>query len=214
MWIGFISLPIYFCGGAQLKQMPRYLCCSVSGVLWGALTLLLMGAGWIANPNVNMFVMVTVVVAVCDLFPGSAGAPVGGADVGSRPGPRLDHGSDRRSDPIGFRREKGSRRQLNILNGFGERHPDARDRERVSPAPSVKGKSPAQFCEPRELTRQNGTEKTKRAKMAFLVFLQKRSFLPYPGTNFAGSNAKPPSTAAPPPFLRDKPGHTRLFIPM
>ena len=65
MWIGFISLPIYFCGGAQLKQMPRYLCCSVIGVLWGALTLLLMGAGWIANPNVNMFVMVTVVVAVC-----------------------------------------------------------------------------------------------------------------------------------------------------
>ena len=65
MWIGFISLPIYFSGGAQLKQLPRYFFCAASGVGWGALTLAIMGLGLIANSNANMFVVVTIVVAIC-----------------------------------------------------------------------------------------------------------------------------------------------------
>ena len=65
MWIGFISLPIFFCGGAKLKELPRYFCCAASGVLWGALTLLVLGLGIFSNGNVNMLVVVTVVVAIC-----------------------------------------------------------------------------------------------------------------------------------------------------
>lgn len=65
MWIGFISLPIYFVGGAKLKEMPRYMACSVCGVLWGSLTLMALGLGLFTNPDVNMLVCVTVVVAIC-----------------------------------------------------------------------------------------------------------------------------------------------------
>lgn len=65
MWIGFISLPIYFCGGAKLKELPRYFCCAASGVGWGALTLVALGWGLFANSNVNMLVIVTVVVTIC-----------------------------------------------------------------------------------------------------------------------------------------------------
>jgi hypothetical protein len=68
MWIGFISLPIYFCGGAKLKEMPKYMCCSAFGVLWGALTLLVLGLGLFASPDINMIICVTVVVAVCCFF--------------------------------------------------------------------------------------------------------------------------------------------------
>lgn len=65
MWLGFISLPIYFCGGAALKELPRYFCCATSGTLWGALTLLVLGMGLFANSNVNMLVVVTVLVCIC-----------------------------------------------------------------------------------------------------------------------------------------------------
>ncbi len=65
MWIGFISLPIYFCGGAKLKELPRYFCCAASGVGWGALTLAGLGLGLFTNSNVNMLVVVTVVVTIC-----------------------------------------------------------------------------------------------------------------------------------------------------
>ena len=65
MWIGFISLPIFFCGGAKLKELPRYFCCATSGVLWGALTLLALGLGIFSNGSINMLVVVTVVVAIC-----------------------------------------------------------------------------------------------------------------------------------------------------
>lgn len=65
MWIGFISLPIYFAGGAKLAEMPRYMLCSISGVLWGALTLVALGLGLFANGDVNMIVWVTVVVCTC-----------------------------------------------------------------------------------------------------------------------------------------------------
>lgn len=65
MWIGFISLPIYFCGGAKLKELPRYFCCAASGVGWGAMTLVALGWGLFANSNVNMLGIVTVVVTIC-----------------------------------------------------------------------------------------------------------------------------------------------------
>lgn len=65
MWIGFISLPIYFSGGAKLAEMPRYFCCAASGVLWGALTLLILGMGIFGNADVNMLLVVTVVVCSC-----------------------------------------------------------------------------------------------------------------------------------------------------
>lgn len=65
MWIGFISLPIYFCGGAKLRDMPKAICCAAAGALWGALTLVVMGLGLIANSSLNMFVWVTVIVALC-----------------------------------------------------------------------------------------------------------------------------------------------------
>ena len=65
MWIGFISLPIYFVGGAKLAELPRYMVCSVCGVLWGALNLVVLGMGLFANADVNMMVCVTVVVAIC-----------------------------------------------------------------------------------------------------------------------------------------------------
>lgn len=65
MWIGFISLPIFFCGGAAVKDIPKYSLCAISGVLWGALTLVLMGLGLFANPSVNMGIIVTIVVAIC-----------------------------------------------------------------------------------------------------------------------------------------------------
>ncbi|MBM6829819.1 DUF1097 domain-containing protein [Anaerotignum lactatifermentans] len=65
MWIGFISLPIYFCGGAVLKELPRYFCCAASGVLWGALTLVVLGMGLFANSDVNMLIVVTVIVCIC-----------------------------------------------------------------------------------------------------------------------------------------------------
>ena len=65
MWIGFIALPIYFMGGAKLKELPRYACCSICGVLWGALTLLVLGMGLIADGGVNMLVFVTIIVAIC-----------------------------------------------------------------------------------------------------------------------------------------------------
>ncbi|HIW39918.1 MAG TPA: DUF1097 domain-containing protein [Candidatus Eubacterium pullicola] len=64
MWIGFISLPIYFCGGAVLKEMPKYFLCAVSGVGWGCLTLWLLGLGLFANADANMLVIVTVVVLI------------------------------------------------------------------------------------------------------------------------------------------------------
>lgn len=65
MWIGFISLPIYFCGGAKLKELPRYICCSASGVGWGLLTLAGLGLGIFSNSSVNMLIIVTVVVTIC-----------------------------------------------------------------------------------------------------------------------------------------------------
>lgn len=65
MWIGFISLPIYFLGGAKLAEMPKYMLCSASGVFWGAMTLLAMGLGIFSNGDLNMFVCVTVVVCIC-----------------------------------------------------------------------------------------------------------------------------------------------------
>lgn len=64
MWIGFISLPIYFCGGAKLKDMPKYFCCAVSGTLWGALTLVALGWG-LFSADLNMLIIVTVVVCIC-----------------------------------------------------------------------------------------------------------------------------------------------------
>ncbi|MDR2945209.1 MAG: DUF1097 domain-containing protein [Candidatus Adiutrix sp.] len=67
MWIGFISLPIYFCGGAKLAEMPRYLCCSACGVLWGALTLVALGLGLFSG-DLNMAICVTVIVTLCCFF--------------------------------------------------------------------------------------------------------------------------------------------------
>ena len=65
MWIGFISLPIFFCGGATLKLLPRYFVCATSGVLWGALNLWVLGLGLIADPGMNMLVFVPPVVTLC-----------------------------------------------------------------------------------------------------------------------------------------------------
>lgn len=65
MWIAFISLPIFFCGGAQLKDIPKYTACSISGVLWGALTLVILGMGWFSNINIAYLVIITIIVAIC-----------------------------------------------------------------------------------------------------------------------------------------------------
>lgn len=65
MWIGFISLPIYFCGGAALKDLPKYFCCATSGALWGVLTLIVLGMGLFSSADMNMMVIVTVLVTIC-----------------------------------------------------------------------------------------------------------------------------------------------------
>ena len=64
MWIGFISLPIYFCGGAKLPELPKYFCCAASGVFWGGLALIGLGMDLTANANLNMILVVTVVVCI------------------------------------------------------------------------------------------------------------------------------------------------------
>ncbi len=48
--------------------MPRYLCCSACGALWGAATLVALGLGLFADANMNLMICVTVVVAVCCFF--------------------------------------------------------------------------------------------------------------------------------------------------
>lgn len=64
MWIGFISLPIYFCGGAKLEEMPKHFCCAASGIFWGGLTLVVLDIGFISNIHLNMLVFVTIVVCI------------------------------------------------------------------------------------------------------------------------------------------------------
>ena len=62
MWIGFISLPIFFAAGADNKMLPQMGVCSICGVLWGKLTLIMMGLVPIGNGTVTMFIWVTIVV--------------------------------------------------------------------------------------------------------------------------------------------------------
>ena len=64
MWIGFISLPIFFAGGADIKQAPRYAVCSICGVGWGALTEIILGVTGL-NWALNYVVVLTIVVGIC-----------------------------------------------------------------------------------------------------------------------------------------------------
>jgi|GEM_PF-2794543 len=65
-WAAFVSLPMCFMSGAALKDMPKQIVCSASGVLWGDLCILLLTK--LAIPGlggaVNLFVWVTIVVAL------------------------------------------------------------------------------------------------------------------------------------------------------
>ncbi|MCD8349711.1 MAG: DUF1097 domain-containing protein [Planctomycetaceae bacterium] len=65
MWIGFISLPIYFCSGAAPKLFPQHAVCAVCGVLWGVVTLVILEMGLIPGSNMNLFIVLMVVVGLC-----------------------------------------------------------------------------------------------------------------------------------------------------
>jgi preprotein translocase subunit SecG len=64
MWMAFISLPIYFCGGADYKTFPTYFCSATSGVLWGVLSLWAIGLTGIADAGVAMLVTLIPIVSV------------------------------------------------------------------------------------------------------------------------------------------------------
>lgn len=64
MWVAFVSLPIFFCGGAEYKTFPTYFCSATSGVLWGLLSLWALGLTGIADPGINMLVTLTPIVAI------------------------------------------------------------------------------------------------------------------------------------------------------
>ena len=48
-----------------MKDLPKYFCCATSGVLWGVITLVILGMGLFVNPDLNMLIVVTVVVCIC-----------------------------------------------------------------------------------------------------------------------------------------------------
>lgn len=64
MWMAFISLPIYFCGGADYKTFPTYFCSATSGVFWGVIGLWAIGLMGIANSGLAMFVTIIPIVSV------------------------------------------------------------------------------------------------------------------------------------------------------
>lgn len=64
MWVAFVSLPIFFCGGAEYKTFPTYFCSATSGVLWGSLSLWALGLTSIADPGINMLVTLIPIVAI------------------------------------------------------------------------------------------------------------------------------------------------------
>ena len=65
MWIAFVSMPLYFCCGADPKLFPQHALCAVAGVIWGVVTLLALELGLFANSNLNLFVVLVVMISVC-----------------------------------------------------------------------------------------------------------------------------------------------------
>jgi hypothetical protein len=51
VWMVFVSLPIYFGGGAKVREFPHYIVSAVSGVIWGML--MLWGAGFLIKYGMN-----------------------------------------------------------------------------------------------------------------------------------------------------------------
>jgi hypothetical protein len=45
VWMMFVSLPIYFGGGAKVREFPHYIVSAAAGVIWGIL--MLWGAGFL-----------------------------------------------------------------------------------------------------------------------------------------------------------------------
>lgn len=65
MWIAFVSMPLYFCSGAEPKLFPQHAACAVSGVIWGVLTLALLDLGLIGNANLNLLVGLVIMISLC-----------------------------------------------------------------------------------------------------------------------------------------------------
>jgi hypothetical protein len=51
LWMTFVALPIFFGGGALVKEIPHYFCSAVAGVLWG--WLMLQTAGYLTQAGFN-----------------------------------------------------------------------------------------------------------------------------------------------------------------
>ena len=65
MWIAFIALPLYFTCGADPKLLPQHIVCAICGVLWGVLTLAILGLGLFGGGLADLFIVLLVVVALC-----------------------------------------------------------------------------------------------------------------------------------------------------
>ena len=65
MWIAFIALPLYFTCGADPKLLPQHIVCAVCGVLWGVLTLSILGLGLFGGGMADLFIVLLVVVGLC-----------------------------------------------------------------------------------------------------------------------------------------------------
>ena len=67
-WMAFVSVPIYFGGGAKVEEFPHYFCSAAIGVVWGWLILkgavILITAGLIVPIAMGIAVLIGAFLAV------------------------------------------------------------------------------------------------------------------------------------------------------
>ena len=60
LWCSYVSLPIFFTGGGDLKDIPSLSICAVCGFLWGIVCLWIMGL----TSGMNSFVSLSIGVVI------------------------------------------------------------------------------------------------------------------------------------------------------